>query len=171
MSARRELLRLTQKLDNTFGRVSQLGDDIEVRADFARYLCVLVSGYLEVAVVECATWYATKKSAPPVASYASQNLERFVNPNAERVLQLVGSFNLDWRTGLETFLGDKRKDAVDSVVALRNQIAHGESVGVTYARVRTYYESVKEVVTYLAEALDPEPPAGQTQRFVALVGC
>jgi RiboL-PSP-HEPN len=154
MTARQEVSRLTQRLNGTFERVSKLGDDLELRADFARYLCVLVSGYLEAAVVECAGWYATRRSAPPVAAYVSRNLEHFANPNAERLLQLVGSFNADWRASVEEFLVDERKEAVDSVVALRNQIAHGESVGVTYVRIKAYYDAVREVVSFVANLFD-----------------
>jgi hypothetical protein len=154
MTARQEVSRLTQRLDSVFERVSKLGDDLELRADFARHLCVLVSGYLEAAVVECAGWYATRKSAPPVAAYVSHNLGRFANPNTERLLQLVGSFNADWRASVKDYVIDERKDAVDSVVALRNQIAHGESVGVTYARIKAYYEAVRDVVSFIANVFD-----------------
>lgn len=155
MTARQEVSRLTQRLDDTFSRISKLGDDLELRADFARYLCVLVSGYLEVAVVECAGWYATQKSAPPMAAYAWHTLERFANPNAERLLQLLGNFSPEWRGSLENFLVDEKKDAINSVVALRNQIAHGESVGVTYARIKAYYEAVKEIVEFVAIVFEP----------------
>lgn len=155
MTARHEVSRLTQRLGSAFSRVSKLGDDFELWADFARYLCVLVSGYLEVAVVECAGWYVTRKAAPPVAAYASRTFERFANPNAERLLQLVGSFSSDWRRSLEIFLVDEKKEAVDSVVALRNQIAHGESVGVTYVQIKAYYDAVKEVVSFIANVFDP----------------
>jgi len=154
MTARQELLRLTQRLDSAFGRAGKLGDDLELRADFARYLCVLVSGYLETAVVECAGSYVARKSAPPVAAYASRALDRFANPNAERLLQLIGSFSADWRVSVEEFLVDERKEAVDSVVALRNQIAHGESVGVTYVRIKAYYDAVREVVSFIAKVFE-----------------
>jgi hypothetical protein len=48
-------------------------------------------------------------------------------------------------------LVDDVKDAVDSVVNLRNTIAHGGTVGVTYRRVLGYYELVKKVVAHVAQ--------------------
>ena len=61
-------------------------------------------------------------------------------------MQLVGSFDQDWRTRLEEFLKDGRKEAVDSVVELRNKIAHGDNVTVTFTRVFEYFKLVTEVV-------------------------
>jgi hypothetical protein len=39
-----------------------------------------------------------------------------------------------------------RKDAVDSVVNNRNRIAHGENVGISYVRIKEYYDRVVEVI-------------------------
>ena len=54
MTGRAEVARLEKQLDAAFQRVKGLGPaaDIEVQSDFARYLCVLVSGYLEKSVAE-----------------------------------------------------------------------------------------------------------------------
>jgi hypothetical protein len=52
MNGRAEVWRLKQRLDATFERAGRVGSDLELQSDFARYLCVLVSGYMEKAVVE-----------------------------------------------------------------------------------------------------------------------
>lgn len=71
--------------------------------------------------------------------------------NAERLLQLVGRFDLNWRKELEEFIAGERKAALDSIVANRNQIAHGQSGDLTYARVQTYYANICEIVEFLRE--------------------
>lgn len=146
---------LRRRLDDTFRRVSSIQTaDVEVLSDFARYLCVLVSGYLETVVAELALEHCRHHCSPTVLAYVDSQLQRFQNPNAERVLQLVGAFDSKWRADLETFIDGERRDAVNSVVALRNQIAHGESVGLTYARIREYYEQIKEVVDYMMKVFE-----------------
>lgn len=144
------MLATRRRVDAAFARATTLtAGDIEVQADFAKYLCILVSGYVEVAVSELAIEHCRTRAAPTVHTYAASQLERLQNLNAERLLQVVGSFNPQWRTTLESFMAGQRKDALDSVVDLRNKIAHGESVGVTLNRIRGYYTSIKEIVDFL----------------------
>lgn len=50
---------------------------------------------------------------------------------------------------------DEYKAAVDSVVALRHQIAHGANGGITMARIREYYDRVGYVVEYVANLCIP----------------
>ena len=72
--------------------------------------------------------------------------KNFANPNASKIQDLLGSFDPEWRRELERFLVDERKAAVDSIVAQRNIIAHGGSVGLTYIRIRNYYREVQRVI-------------------------
>lgn len=74
-----------------------------------------------------------------------------MNLNAEQLLRFVSAFNVDWRNQLEDFITGERKEALDSVVANRNNIAHGESVNLTYARIRDYYRYICQVVDFLED--------------------
>jgi hypothetical protein len=60
MTGQAEVKRLKQHLDATFQRIKGLpaGVDMEIQSDFARYLCVLVSGYLEKSVAELVLQHA-----------------------------------------------------------------------------------------------------------------
>jgi hypothetical protein len=140
------------RLDATFQRVADLpAADLEVRSDFARYLCILVSGFVENAVAALTMSYCRDRSQPAVANYAGTQLRRLQNLNSERLLQVVGAFEQQWREDLHTFLEGPRKDALDSILGLRNQIAHGASVGLTYVRIKEYYTRVKEIVIFLGD--------------------
>ena len=84
-------------------------------------------------------------------NYVESRLGRLGNLNTEQLLQLVGSFDRDWHNKLEQFVIGERKDALDSVIANRNNIAHGESVSLTYMRIRDYYKRICEVVDFVDE--------------------
>jgi hypothetical protein len=71
--------------------------------------------------------------------------------NTERLLQFVGAFEKEWRQNLERFVSGERKAALDSVVANRHNIAHGDPVNITYVQLKEYYRSVCEVVDYVEE--------------------
>lgn len=145
---------LRAKLDATFTRIGSLSTgDLEVHSDFARYLCVLVSGFVETALSELAAEHCRKRSAPTVSNYAQSQLARLQNVKTERLLQLMGSFDPKMRVEIETFIDGPRKDALDSVVDLRNKIAHGESVGVTYIRIKDYYKRISEIIDFVEAKL------------------
>lgn len=155
MTGRAAVHRLTTRLDVTFERIDQLDADLEIRADFARYLCVLVSGYVENAVAELLMEHCRRTSGPGVQRFVEHRLERFTNPNAQRVGDLLGQFQTEWRSSFDTFVVDERKAALDSALNLRNSVAHGQSIGVTYSRIQGYYEQIKLVIGYVADLCDP----------------
>jgi hypothetical protein len=141
-----EAVRYKQRLDYLFDKVSVFSDQIEIQSHWARYLCVLISGFIETGVCAIYSRYTQEKAAPCVANYVCSKLNRFRNPNMEDICQLTGLFNARWREKLERATAAEQKDAVDSIVANRNQIAHGANVGISYASVKQYYDRVVEVV-------------------------
>ena len=135
------------RVEAVFSRAEKV-DDLQTQADLARYLCVLVSGFLERATAHTYGAYAHGKAHPRVARYLEGRLDGFANANAEKLCQLAGAFDGAWREDLADYLQGERKDAIDSVVANRHQIAHGQDVGITYQRIKTYFAHVKDAVAF-----------------------
>lgn len=156
MNGRAEVSRLRMRLDATFGRCPLSSADFEVQADYAKYLCILVSGFFENAIVALILDYVERRSAPEVAVFVERQLDRWTNPNSEKINTLFGSFNNDWRLSLNGYLVDERKDSINSLVALRHKIAHGESVGTSLSQVKAHYKTILEVVEYIADLVDPK---------------
>lgn len=155
MSGRREVHRLRTRLDAAFGRAPDASSDPELQSDFAKYLCVLVSGYLESALCALLLSYSQQRSSPEVASFVERQLGPWTNPKSEKIIDLFGAFNQDWRNDLTQFLVDQRKDSVNSLVALRHKIAHGESVGTSLSQIKTHYRAVNEVVDHVMQLVEP----------------
>ena len=141
-----------KRLDATFDRVRDIEAEPELRSDFARYLCVQVSGFLEQSVVELVLEHVRRNSSLTVQRHVETRLRRrFANAKSQTLIDLMNTFDPAWGTDLTNFLVDEYKDAVDSVVDLRNQISHGGSVGVTMTRVQSYYVRINKVVDHIAE--------------------
>jgi hypothetical protein len=64
----------------------------------------------------------------------------------EKILSITVTFSPDWEAELRAATDGELKDAVDSVVANRNRISHGQDVGITYVRVKDYYKRVNRVL-------------------------
>lgn len=145
-----ELHRLRSQVDSAFDRIGEIDPQAtQLRAEYARYLCVRTSGLIEASVRRIFSQYSITKASPAVGRYAAANVERLQNVSSDKVFQLVGAFDPAWREALEAFVVGERKDAIDSIVANRNAISHGNPTGITFATVRRYYELVVEVLDYL----------------------
>src|ERR1019366_2602885 len=106
MTGRAEVRRRETRLDATFQRVKSLGPnvDLEVQSDFARYLCVLVAGYLEKAVAELVLEHARRCGGPTLQRYVETSTKRFTNAKSEKLKTLLGGFDSYWRNRLELVL-------------------------------------------------------------------
>ena len=142
----REILRHQQRLDHLFKKIGGIPDDLEMQSHWSRYLCVLVSGFIEVSVQRIYGQYARAKAVPAVANFVETELKYFQNPKMGKILELTKSFSAEWEEALRKKVEGERQDAVDSIVDNRNRIAHGQDVGISFVVVKRYYESVVKVI-------------------------
>jgi hypothetical protein len=141
-----QLIGEKQRLDDLFGQIDSLSLGEEHLSHWARYLCVLVSGFVENSIRVLITDYARQKSHPNVSSYVANQIRRITNLNQTKILDLLETFDPNWRRTLEERMTDDQKDALDSIVANRHNIVHGRSVGITLVRMKDYYRRVLQVV-------------------------
>ncbi len=154
MTGRHEVGRLKRRLDAIFDRARQIQDD-EVRADLSRFLCILISGWFEKSLRELLLEFVRRTAAAPIQNYMRVSLDRLTNIKKGKLLDTLGSFDARWRDEFDGFLIDQREAALTSIVALRNDIAHGGAAAISFATVREYYSSIEEIVERLADRLDP----------------
>lgn len=146
-----EVARQVQRIQSLIKKTQEASDDnFDLQAHWARYLCILVSGLIENSLKEIYSEFINSRASKPVADYAISYLSKLQNPKAEKIMELVGSFRQEWKMELEIFLTNEgRKDAIDSIMNNRNQIAHGKDVGVTVVRVSNYLEKVVAVLEFI----------------------
>jgi len=145
----RSILSEKQKLDNLFSLIDVLDYDEELVSHWSRYLCVIVSAFIENALRISINHYVSGKCHPNIIHFVDYHIERITNLNDEKIKTLIGSFSSGWRAILEERITEKQKDAIDSIVANRHLIVHGRSVGITLKRIRDYYQTAIEVVTLI----------------------
>lgn len=136
------------QLDAIFKRAASAGADAELQAHLARYLCVLVSGFVEQSVRDILASHAQRNHPARAARYVDRTVSR-QNVNTSVLLQLVEHFDTEWRDKLHAFVEGERKAALDSVVTNRHAIAHGRPSSISYVQINTYYSQVKEILRYL----------------------
>jgi RiboL-PSP-HEPN len=147
-----EVTRYRMRLDHLFAKIDEIpSGNIELESHWARYLCVLVAGYVDVGVQEIHIEYARQHgAAPAVLKFVESRLRRTHNFNMDDLIQLVGLFDPIVAAELRVELQGEPKDSIDSINNNRNLIAHGADVGITYVRIKRYYEDAQAVVTAVA---------------------
>jgi hypothetical protein len=140
---------LIGEVDEIFKR-AEAQPDLQVQSDYAKYLVIRVSGLVEQVVTEIVLTYVATQASQPIAAHVSWRMGTFQNPNIERVLQLVGSFDRSRRTQLEAAIEESEKEALGSVRAQRNRIAHGEPSTVSLTQVCAYYVEIKKMLNEVA---------------------
>lgn len=146
-----------QKLDVRITGLLLIGTgltDEKLKAEVARFACVLASAYIEVACKEILEEHANARADPGVRRYVASQLHFFQNASVEKILQLAGHFDPVRRATLEEKVSDRVKDSVGSINGNRNNIAHGDDSGITLGSLKTYYTDAKQLMKEL-EALFP----------------
>ena len=110
----------------------------------AQLMTVWASGYLEATCRDVLRTYAERHAHSSVAGFVSRNLDRFSSPKMENILTLVRSFDKNRAGELEEFAEGSVKESVNSIVGLRNQIAHGRPTNVSVALISRYFEDAKK---------------------------
>lgn len=148
-----ELTRQLQRLHSLIAKTNQASaNDFELQSHWGRYICVLVSGFLENALTAIYSDYIQKTASPPVAKFTISTLSRIQNPKASRFIETAQAFKKTWGEELEMFMGqDGRKDAIDSIMNNRHLIAHGKDSGITVSRVSDYLKKCVEVIEFIEE--------------------
>jgi hypothetical protein len=158
MGASRDVDLRRRRIDAVFARAKELTDranSAEMQADYAKHLCVLISGHVEKSIGDLLLVYADGKTARPILGFLEAAVRRLTNMDTDRVLVAVGSLDHGWRVAMEVFIDDRRRQALNSVVGLRNDIAHGGVGSITLNQIERYWEAIQEVVDEVERLLGP----------------
>lgn len=151
---RHEVARRRQRIAALIGTINGAGLSAELTAHYARYLCVLVSGYAEQSVKELVTQYSRSKSNEPIQRYVGKQVGLVRNIDQERLKQLIEAFDPEWWRALSHARPDEL-EAFGSVAAVRNSISHGGDGSITIATLAQYFHQISDVLDDLCDLFDP----------------
>ncbi|WCL51471.1 HEPN domain-containing protein [Leptospira sp. GIMC2001] len=140
------LVSFTSRIDKIIASINNKEFDEEILSHWSRYICILVSGYIEESIKNIVYEYVENKSSPILSNYINNSISKVTNLNCEKIEKILNGFNKVWAEDFKEKVKEEKKTAIDSIVATRNQIAHGKNVSITFPRVKTYYEDVKKSI-------------------------
>ncbi len=125
-------------------------------------MAVWASGYLEAACRDTLKRYAANGADQRVSRAVARRLDRLQNPRMDRLLSLVGEFDPDWKATLEDFSSGQVGESVNSIVGLRNSVAHGGPSAPSVATISQHFEHARRFPQKLAELCGlPAPESGE----------
>jgi hypothetical protein len=143
-----------QRLDALFSRVSSFSSPAD-QSEWSRYLCVLVSGFVEESLRVLLEEYSKNHASQIIQSFVSSELKEITNCKAGKITSILRKFDPAWETNFlneiqtNSRVVDEIKNSIDSVITNRHLIAHGKSVGINYSTISNYYSNVKRAVAIL----------------------
>jgi len=147
----RELNRQLQELKALIKKTNDASaGSIEIQAHWARYICVLASGFIENSLKEVYSEFVKNASSKPVSDFSCSVLSKIQNPKTNKFIEIARKFKVIWADQLEEYVAnDGRKEAIDSIMSNRHLIAHGKNTSITIVRIKVYIEKSVEVIEFI----------------------
>ena len=143
----RNISKNRQQIDDLFKSSAGFGPEMQIH--WSRYLCVLVAGFIETSVQSVYSDYAETKSHANITRFVDMNMQRFRNPNMQKILDMTRSFNPTWAKEMEEFSNDRVRDSINSILVNRNLIAHGKSTEITVGRLQPWYKDAVSLIDFM----------------------
>ena|SRR6266542_3034044 len=147
------------EIDSAISKAKALAStiaDLEVHAFFARYIVVFASGVYEDCIEYLFTEFAKKYGNAEIAFFMSKMLHfHFRNPEYGALKGWLKYINSDYGDELDRQLAGTVgcKDALDSMVNNKNEVAHGKNCLATLGDVEKFHQRVLPIFDAVEDLL------------------
>lgn len=146
----RKLHAQSSKIENLFKKTKDI-DDFELQGQWGRYLCILVAGFVENALCELFQSYSEKRADPIVLKFIKKKIDEYQNPKSARFIEVAKIFDEDWAESIESYFKShpESKNAIDSIMTNRHNIAHGGDNGISVSTINNYFKDTMKFLDFL----------------------
>lgn len=145
----RNIYRDRTRISASIQRYEAYKGQYRLMSDLSKYLCVVISGYLEQSIKRIFREFTKNSADLKILRYVDINLKFFQSADVESIIQLTEKFSIDWADNLRAWMTLEIRTSVDSIVNTRHQIAHGVDTGITFSNVKKYYLNINRLIDYL----------------------
>ena len=126
-------------------KLAKSQSDDEVKSLLAKIICIRISGLLEVAIKSRISDYSDNKTPKEIKRFLTQKFKDITNLKSSKLCDVLGTFSSDWKLSFEKEISEnpQLKSSLDSLITLRNDIAHGQTCSISLNNVQQYYNDVK----------------------------
>ena len=139
-----------------------IGSELEMQAHWAKYTCVLISGFIEQAVKEIILEHTSANAAPRIRKYIEGTWPNSKNMRSDAIREILDHLDPRWSDQYDAWVKtEERKKEINEIIKWRNYIAHGKESNtgnVTLGSVSTKFQIACQLVDFI-EALPNNPAA------------
>ena len=133
-----------KKLNLQISRLNQNGSFDEEVANLNKYLCILISSYVEKVFVEKLLNHCEKKCGKQTLRYIQLDLKWTTNLDTAKTEKILEKFSVNWKSLLkEDIRYSEISNALDSIYNNRNQIAHGADIDISNRDLMSWYSTLQ----------------------------
>lgn len=152
--------RIAELLKKDVSAAEDIALELELQAHWAKYNCVLISGFLEQAIKEILLEHVTANSQTRVRRYVETGWPNSKNMKADAIHDILDQFDTAWGVKFDSWIKtDERKKEVNEIIKWRNDIAHGNEANtnnVTRGSVASKFKIACELIDFV-ESLPANP--------------
>ncbi|MCP1232034.1 MAE_28990/MAE_18760 family HEPN-like nuclease [Acetobacter indonesiensis] len=113
--------------------------DPEEQADWAKYLSVLISGYIEQSLKEILLEFVSRHETSRLEKYISDTWPDSRNMRISNIESILKCFDSGWSIEFSSWINSKEnyKSEINSLISSRNDIAHGKEANTTNVTLRS----------------------------------
>lgn len=143
------------ELDHVQSCIATLGITSPVSPYLTKYAVIKACGTIEVSFKSLVADFCNKRSKKQVKRFIYKRIVRgSANPSHDNILKLLDQFDEDWKKTLQTNLkADPDKthmiSSLDSLVAARNEFAHGGNPTISMTDVLRHFDYARKVVEHI----------------------
>jgi len=152
-----KITKLQKEIDKHIVKLDAIEDE-EIKAELAKYLCILLSSVIELAFKELILTFMENKTNPKIKKFVGNKIKPITNLTIPKLKAALRSFDEGWEKNFDNLLTneddkEKIKADINTIIANRNQIAHGQSVPFTAKQLKECHPSVNKIVELLRKTI------------------
>lgn len=149
------LCQCRQELDHVQSCITALGITSPVAPYLTKYAVIKACGIIEVSFKSLIADFCSKRSKKQIKRFINKRILRgSANPSHENIVKFLDQFDEEWK---RTFLSNLNTDpdkshmlsSLNSLVAARNDFAHGGNPTVSMSDVIRHFDYARKVVEHI----------------------
>ncbi len=128
-------------------------DDTRIQGYLAKYLAIMASAYIEISLKEELAAFCQKRSHPVITEFVKTTVSYENSMGCTKLESVLCKFDKRLWDELKLKLSEEELLSIDSLKALRDQIAHGRDNNTGYLVITRYFNAITDFPDKLAAAL------------------
>ena len=151
MEERKVILRRIRRVSR-FCKKNIKNHNEEVVADMVQYLCILAYLYFEQSIEYTISCYVEKNTNnQTIKNFVIEKSKEHRGLKPHELIGFLGQFSGKWKSSIKERFKEfyQESESLESLIASRNNVAHGRSIALTFNQIKEYRKQVNKIVKFI----------------------